>query len=601
MKAKNFLKGSYIGQYIIHLTSFKPKKFTLTVILMVIISLTEGIGLLLLVPLLQLVGLNVQEGSLGQIASSISYFFNQIQVEPNLAMVLVIYVLIISLNSFFVKLQSTSSAEIQYEFAADIRKKLFSSITNSNWLFFTKKRSSDFAHALTNEVERISVGAGQFLSLTANVFVLAVYLIFALELSGLITWMVFLVGLILLLILKKRTSASASTGQDLTIKSKEMYSSTMQHLDGMKTIKSFNMEHQNIDDFSKTANDLADKYKTTIKNYTDIKFYFDVGSVIILSVIVFILISVITISTAELLILLFLFVRMIPRFSTIQRSYQYFINMIPAFVNVVNLEKECEYNKEMDSKDVDLIFKDSITFENVSFSYDNNSFAIKNLNLNIPHGKTTAIVGLSGAGKSTIADLLMGLIKPDKGNLIIDRTNLTDKTRRTWRDQIGYVAQDTFLFNDTIRSNLLLVKPDACDKDFKDALNSASADEFVYKLPEGLNTILGDRGVRLSGGERQRLTFARALLKKPSLLILDEATSNLDSKHEKRILDSIENIHGDVTILMIAHRLSTIRNADFIYLISNGKIIESGTWQELIEMKKGRFNSIFNSQHIEKN
>ncbi len=222
------------------------------------------------------------------------------------------------------------------------------------------------------------------------------------------------------------------------------------------------------------------------------------------------------------------------------------------------------------------------------------SFTIENLDLDIDAGKTTAMVGLSGAGKSTIADLVMGLIKPGKGIILIDGKPLTDTS--SWRNQIGYVAQDTFLFNDTVKNNLLFADEDADDDEIWRALKSASAREFVINLPQGLDTLIGDRGVILSGGERQRLALARALLRKPSLLIMDEATSNLDSENEKNILQSIEKLHGDISILMIAHRLSTIKNADHIYLIENGRVVESGSWEELISKEEGDFRLLYEMQ-----
>lgn len=586
-----------LWKYITTLKSFKSKNVTLALALMVFTSLTEGISLLLLVPLLQLVGLDVQQGSLGQIADFVASIFNSIGITPTLAVVLLIYVFIISLNAFIYKLQTTETSKIQYEFAANLRKRLFKRITGSNWIFFTRSRSSDFAHALTNEIERISTGTGQFLTLVASLLALTVYIIFALKLSGLITGLVFLVGIILLLLLKKRTQSAGSSGEKITSVTKNMYSAAIQHLDGMKTVKSFNMEEKNVQEFSDVADEVSGSYMNAIKNYADVKLLFDIGSVAILSLIVFILISFINISTAELLILLFLFVRMIPRFSIIQRSYQYFINMLPAFASVMNLEEECKKATENQNDLENIQFSEEIKFKDVSFYYDKEkgSFGIEGLNLDIGAGKTTAIVGLSGAGKSTVCDLVMGLIKPDKGQILIDGS-LRPENAPSWRNQIGYVAQDTFLFNDTVRNNLLFADPKASDEEILNALKLASAHEFVLKLPGRLDTLIGDRGVLLSGGEKQRLALARALLRKPSLLILDEATSNLDSKNEKKILDSIEKLHGDMTILMIAHRLSTIHSADIIYLIENGRLIEYGKWNELISLENGKFKAIFDAQ-----
>ena len=196
---------------------------------------------------------------------------------------------------------------------------------------------------------------------------------------------------------------------------------------------------------------------------------------------------------------------------------------------------------------------------------------------------------LSGAGKSTTADLVMGLLRPDNGKITVDGVEL--KNMSSWRSQIGYVAQDTFLFNDTVRNNLLLARSDASTEELKEVIDIASAG-FVFNLPEKLDTIIGDRGVRLSGGERQRLALARALLRKPSLLILDEATSNLDNKNEKKILESIERIHGDMTVLVIAHRFSSISNSDIIYLMEDGHIVEEGSWEEF-NSRKGRFKGLF--------
>ena len=598
MAGKKSQADNYVWQYVDSLIRLMPKKVIATLALMIFISLTEGISLLLLVPLLQIVGLDVQQGTLGQIAGFISSFFVYFGIKPTLAAVLLIFIAVISLNAFLYKLQAIKSSEIEYNFAAHLRKRLFAAITNSTWLFFSKKRSSDFAHALTYEIERISVGTGQFLFLIVSAAVLVVYILFALELSGLITGLVFVVGIALLLLLKRKINVSHSSGEELTDTTKNMYSSTIQHLDGMKTIKSFSMEEKNIEKFQNIAEDVSKKYMGAVQSYADVRFLFDVGSVVILSLIAFVMIDIMVIPTAELILILFLFMRMIPKFSSIQTSYQYFINMVPAFKSVMNLEKECKMAQELNLRTDKIKLSNKLAFKNVSFYYNRNneSFGFRDLNLTIDAGKTTAIVGLSGAGKSTIADMVMGLILPDEGNIYVDKDALTPENLQNWRNQIGYVAQETFLFNDTIRNNLIFADPNADDNDIWEVLKLASADEFVLKLPEGLNTLIGDRGVLLSGGERQRLALTRALLREPSLLILDEATSNLDSKNEKKIMGSIEKLHGDITMLVIAHRLSTIRDADIIYLIEKGNLVESGTWDELMKIDNGYFKVLYETQ-----
>ncbi len=581
-----------------------PRKVALAIALMVVISFNEAVSLLVLIPLLQLVGLDVGQGSLGQLAGLASSFFTALGLQPTLIMVLVIYVLVISLSAFLTRYQTIKTSQIQYEFAAHLRKRLYNAIINSSWLFFSRMKSSNFAHALTNEIDRISTGTGQFLTFIASIMILVVYIVFALELAGLLTGVIFAVGIAILLILRRRASRSRSRGEEITTTTRDLYYSIMQHLDGMKTIKSFGMQEENIHLFSKQANQVAGNYLETIKSYADVKLLFDVGTVIVLAIMVLVLIQVIKLPTASLFLLIYLFVRMIPQFSTIQRAYQYFTNMLPAFRNVMDLEDQCLKNTEtaesVDTNiDETIELKNEICLENITFAYmDEYDFTIKDMNLKIPAGKTTAIAGPSGAGKSTVADLVMGLVKPDKGKVTVDGMNVSDKTINTWRNRIGYVAQETFLFNETIRFNLLLASPDAGEDELNGALKLAAAYYFVIKLPEGLDTVIGDMGVRLSGGERQRLALARALLRKPSLLIMDEATSNLDSENEKKILNAIDDLHGEITILMIAHRLSTIKNADYIYLVDGGKIMESGTWDELLKKEKGWFWDICEAQGV---
>lgn len=583
MQVNKTFNQSRFWRFLTSLYKFKPKSFTFNLLLMVLIGLTEGVGLLLLVPLLQLVGLDVQQGALSGISGYISYTFSFFGIKPTLPIVLLIYVIIISLNAYLSKLQSLKGAEVEYKFSAHLRKRLFRAVTQANWLFFVGKRSSDFAHALTYEIERIALGSSQLFFLISSLLILAVYILFALNLSGLTTGFIFFTGIVILLLLRNRTQLANISGENLSNVSKNMYSSTVKQMDGMKTIKSFNMEDRNVKVFSTLADDVSQKYRDAVWSYADVKFLFNVSSVIVLSIIVFVLVGVMTIPTAELLILIFLFVRMIPNFSNIQSCYQYIINMLPAFQTVTELEEECLNAAEHYDLDVKIEFNDSIKLKNVNFSYKRGEeLTIKDINLIIKSGNITALTGLSGSGKSTIADIIMGFIKPDQGTLEIDGIIFEDQHLYSWRNRIGYVAQETYLFNDTIKNNLLIADPGADEETLLEVLKLVSADEFVLKLPYGMNTIIGDRGILLSGGERQRLALARALLRKPSLLILDEATSNLDSENEKRIMDAIEELHGQITMLIIAHRLSTIKNADQIYLVDKGVIIEAGNWNEII-------------------
>ncbi|WP_428081447.1 ABC transporter ATP-binding protein [Candidatus Avelusimicrobium alvi] len=241
-----------------------------------------------------------------------------------------------------------------------------------------------------------------------------------------------------------------------------------------------------------------------------------------------------------------------------------------------------------------------IRFKNVSFAYKPGVYVLKDVNLTVPAGKTVALVGNSGGGKSTVVSLLPRFYNVTKGAITIDGVNIEDFTLKSLRDHIAVVFQDNFLFSGTIRDNILIGRPGATEADLKEAVKNAHLDDFIRTLKNGLDTELGERGLTLSGGQRQRVAIARAFIRQAPIVILDEATSALDNKSEAVVQKALDNLMKNRTVFVIAHRLSTVVNADKIVVLNEGHIVEEGTHEELLKLPNGAYASLYNAQFKKK-
>lgn len=256
------------------------------------------------------------------------------------------------------------------------------------------------------------------------------------------------------------------------------------------------------------------------------------------------------------------------------------------------LDEKIDIFDAPDAKTLDVFAKD-IIYKNVSFEYEKDKPVLNSVNIEIKKGQTVAFVGASGSGKSTIANLILRFYDVTSGEISVDGTNIKNLTLQSLRDKIGVVSQDVFLFNDTVKYNIAYGKMDASDAEIESAAKAANANKFISKMPDGYNTLIGERGMKLSGGEKQRIAIARAMLKNPPILVLDEATSALDSESEKLVQEAIENLMKNRTVILIAHRLSTVRNADKIIVIDKGTVAETGKHQDLLD-KNGIYAKLYN-------
>ncbi len=290
--------------------------------------------------------------------------------------------------------------------------------------------------------------------------------------------------------------------------------------------------------------------------------------------------------SSEVLTMLYAFRSGLPHILTIFMEKNRVFSFIPSYEQMLRLQKSANLHKFKNGKVIFQGLKNCLEFKNVQFGYSENKDILKNINIKIFKDQTVAIVGKSGSGKTTFADIMMGFYRPKQGSILVDGQNLNELEIGSYQKRIGYISQEPILFNTTIKENLLWADEAANEKQLFDALEKAYAIDFVQKLPDKLDTLTGDRGVKLSGGEKQRIALARVLLRNPEILILDEATSSLDTESERFIQKTIYEISKNCTTVIIAHRLSTIKEVQNIYVFEDGEVKEEGGFQFLVEHGK---------------
>jgi ATP-binding cassette, subfamily C, bacterial len=576
--------------YIQSLFAFSPATFIANLFLMIASGLLEGIGLLLLIPLLSLAGYTViSSDQLGYIGR----WIHRYPWHVTLPELLLVYVLIIAVLAKLQSTQQSMSGAFREAFIRSWRNRLYCSLSYANWMFTLRHKKAVMENLLTTEVQRIGAVTHLFLRMLSTLVLLAVYLTLSLYLSWPMTLIAFAAGLSLVACLLIQNKKAKHTGYHACNHRQAMFSTMSEHFSGMKIAKSHGNDQCHASAFCELSRKVEKVQTGFFRIQAKTSMLFKIGSAIVFSVIFYCATVWFKMPMATLLLLLVVFSRILPKISTLQQMYQQMLNMLPAFSAVLGMYEKSQEAKEPGAHVVSqrCALKTALQLKQVDFAYDQKT-ALKAIDLTIRANQTLAIVGHSGAGKSTLADILIGLFVPDAGEMCVDGETVVGEHLQAWRQSIGYVTQETFLFHDTVLANLRWAKPDASEAEIQAVLKMAAADQFVQGLPEGLNTVIGDRGVRLSGGERQRLALARALLREPALLVLDEATNALDTVSEARIQEALIALRGKMTIVIIAHRLSTVRHADNIIVMERGCIVESGSWRTLEAWGSGAVSNV---------
>lgn len=579
---------------------YAGKVLYINMVSMVIIGLLDGIGILLLIPMINMTGI-INFQAAGTPIGGILQYLDSVAAFLGLPGILAIYVLIVVAHNIVHRQITIRNAIIQQGFFRHLRVQTYDAFLHANWNFFIKNRKSDLINFMTTEVARASAGTSSFLQFASSLIFTVIQIGLALMLSPTITGFILLSGVFLVLLNRKFLKWSMELGKRNYDLGRSYLSGITDQINGIKDIKSNTLEDSRMDWYQNITERMQNEQIEYTRLKTKSQLYYKIASAVLIAVFIYLGVVLFNAQVTQLMLIIVIFSRLWPRVAGIQGSLEQLATTIPAFKAVIAIQNESRNAREFTAtaneiKPVEV--HSSMECKEVFFRYrkDQPEFALNNINLHIPANQMTAVVGKSGAGKSTLIDLLMGLNQPEYGEILIDGTPLTSDKLVSLRRAISYVPQDPFLFNTTVRENLMLVKPGATEDEVWEALEFSSAAEFVRKLPDGLDSVIGDRGIKLSGGERQRLVLARAILRKPSILVLDEATSALDTENESKIQHALEMLKGKMTIIVIAHRLSTIRNADQVIVLENGFIIQKGEFGQLAEERKSVFGKLLKSQ-----
>lgn len=558
------------------------RNFLLILLLNIGVALTSSISIVLLIPMLDL--LEVSIGDSGALGILLQPFAGMNYLERAVAIIAVFIVLMLlrALLNSFATVRQNAYLE-RYEMG--MRKDVYQAIGSASWETLSERSGAELIQLISLQCRQARFCLQWTIGLIASAFSALLQLVIALWMSLPVTIMALVVGASFLFLFRPFLKKSKEYGQKAVEVNRELHRETQNQLSSIKEIRAYGAEDHHRKLFAQISQKYYDISLRTTQLRVIPQLCYSVAAAVLIGIAFVFSVLILDTGTAQLMVLVYIFSRLWPVFSSWQGQLQNIQAYVPAYETVQ--ASICDLTKgqrEPQSRDGSVNFTQQITFDKVGFTYKSGSEEVlKDLCFTLPHGSVTALVGPSGAGKSTTADLLLGLLQPTEGRILVDDVALDSQNLGAWRKRIGYIPQEPLILNATIRENLLRFHPEAGEEEMISALKRSLAWPFIEKLPNGLDTVLGDNGVRLSGGERQRIVLARVLMGDPSLIILDEATSALDYESENFIRQTIRSLREDTTVLIIAHRMATIRGADRAIVLLNGRIEEQGSLQELLQ------------------
>jgi ATP-binding cassette subfamily C protein len=559
LKAAWRLRGPSIG----------PRRLVYVAALILLAGVSDGIGLVLLVPLLNSLGapMPVVTGVAGWLFA---------RLPGTLAGLLLVFLAIAVLRAVVDRLQSNAIAQLRFDYAVGLKTRTYAAIANASWSHLRRKRTADFHALFASEIDRVEHGVQLLLEVPARLVIFLAHIAIGFAIAPAFSALAIALGLCLAWGLRRRLIENRLLGDIVSEAGTRVSREIIEFLQALKLTKAYGAEPQHVRAFAVAVQQAEGAGLASRRLMANTELILEISTAVVLAALLWLAVGWLGLPLASLLVLILVFQRIMPKFQEIQNMAQEFAHSSSAFRIVAATIADCDAATDRSGQAPQgaVPFDRDLRFEGVEFSYDAAAGdVLRGIDLALPAGSLTVLSGVSGAGKSTLLDLLGGLIVPVAGRILIDGVELTAALAPAWRRSVGYMAQEAFLFHDSIRANLAWADPAASDERMRDVLRLAGLAELLRDLPKELDTVVGDRGTSLSGGERQRLALARTLLRAPRLILLDEPASALDSRNEDRLLETIAGLHGRTTIVLVTHRPAAIAGADRYLTLVEGRLV----------------------------
>ncbi|HEY4494534.1 MAG TPA: ABC transporter ATP-binding protein [Candidatus Paceibacterota bacterium] len=574
------------------------KQILILAVLGIFGGLFEAVGVNALIPLFSF--FVESEDRLGGdfIAQFIKDFFVFLQIPFTLPTLLIFICALFVLKAIVTLYFNYIRISIRTEYERRTMSALYQDTLNANWPYLSKQK---IGHLETVIMTNVRQSAGLLDNIARHVGVFTEFLMYffiAINISETVTFITIALGGIIFFVFKPLLYKVRSFSKQTEELNKEVSRHVNESIGGMKNIKAMGSENFFVN-ISNSYFSLLRKLNIRLAVINNLTMsLIQPISVIFISIVVAFAYYKTFYNLGALAAIIYLIQKMFVHIQSIQSFAQIVSNDVPYVQGILAYKEQAREHNERHKKDLNTSFSfgKSLSFDNVSFAYEKGDTMLKNISFEIGKGTTVGFIGKSGAGKTTIFDLILRLLRPISGKIMIDNTDIQSIDISRFRNHIAYVPQDAFLLNDTIYNNIIFYNDKIKKEDVDWAIKLAHLDGFVNELKNGYETIVGERGVRLSGGQRQRIAIARALARRPEILLLDEATSALDVESEAYVREAIKELKGKMTILIIAHRLSTIAHSDTLIVMDNGCIIESGKPAELLKDKETYYGRVYNIQ-----